>query len=209
MLVSKRVFIKISSSNKHHWRNLGYSFADPCPQKGIHGAIIEVSTDQLLPKSCVQVECWCENCEKFFVKRFSQYTEICQTCTKLEQNKGHIGNNYGTANKGKVLLHNRGELNAKWNPNKSEFKKYASKVTWLTILTYREHKDTINPNDFPRTLCGVDGGYQLDHKISIKYGFDHNIEPAVLSKVENLQMLPWKDNRSKWHSVDINTSNSI
>lgn len=50
----------------------------------------------------------------------------------------------------------------------------------------------------PRTMSGVDGGYQLDHIISVKYGFENGILPNVIGDVSNLQMLPWKDNRTKW-----------
>ena len=52
-----------------------------------------------------------------------------------------------------------------------------------------------------KTLCGVEGGWQLDHIISIKYGFENNIDPVIISSIENLQMLPWLDNvkkGSKW-----------
>lgn len=64
-------------------------------------------------------------------------------------------------------------------------------------LSYRIHREEINPEGFVRTLCGIDGGYQLDHIMSIKHGFDNNIDPRELSKKENLQMLPWKVNLIK------------
>lgn len=201
MLVSKRVSIKISQNNVKYWRDLGYSFVDPQPQLGIKGAVIEVSTDQLEPKSNVKVECWCENCESFFTKRFSQYSQFCNKCNKVEQNKGHIGNTYGSANKGKKLLSMLGDLHPRWNPNKTEFRVYASQVSRLTRETYRANENVINPSNYPRTLCGVEGGYQLDHIISIKRGFDNKIPAEVLSRVDNLQMLPWKANRTKWHNV--------
>lgn len=46
-------------------------------------------------------------------------------------------------------------------------------------------------------LCGVDGAYQLDHKISIYDGFKNNIPVHIIGDISNLQMLPWKENRSK------------
>jgi hypothetical protein len=83
------------------------------------------------------------------------------------------------------------------NPNLNEYSKYRNKVHRLTKETYRLYEQQINPLKLPRTLCGVEGGYQLDHIISIKYGFEHNIPPEELSKKDNLQMLPWKVNLQK------------
>lgn len=50
---------------------------------------------------------------------------------------------------------------------------------------------------YKRTLCGVEGGYQLDHIISIKEGFEKNIAPEIIGAPGNLQMLPWRDNLLK------------
>lgn len=163
--------------------------------------VIEVSTDHLKAKSNVQVECWCERCEAFFTKRFNQYSQYCNDCNKIEQNKLHIGNKYGSVNKGRKNPKMAGHLNPRWNPNKSEFRAYAYKVSKLTKRIYEEHKEAINPDDYPRTLCGVEGGYQLDHIVSIKYGFDNKINPEELAKVENLRMLTWQENNFKRHKA--------
>lgn len=45
-----------------------------------------------------------------------------------------------------------------------------------------------------RGLAGIEGAYHLDHKISIKYGFENNIPPYIVGSIHNLEMLPWKDN---------------
>jgi hypothetical protein len=80
------------------------------------------------------------------------------------------------------------------HPSTPEFNKYAGKVRRLTEKTYAEHIDTINPDRLPRTLCGVEGGYQLDHIIPIKEGFEKNMSIEDLAKPENLRMLTWKEN---------------
>ena len=80
------------------------------------------------------------------------------------------------------------------NPNTPEYKKYAGKVHRLTRYTYEKYKDEINPNNYSRTLCGVENGYQLDHIIPIKFGYENDIPPEVLAEKSNLRMLPWKDN---------------
>ena len=92
----------------------------------------------------------------------------------------------------------RGEKHGRFNPRLREYRKYANRVHWLTKKTYQEHESEINPDGYVRTLCGVDGGYQLDHKLSIRDGFLQNIPEETLSHKDNLQMLPWKLNRTKW-----------
>ena len=78
-----------------------------------------------------------------------------------------------------------------------EYKRYRNRVSKLTELTYCENINIINPNNHPRTLCGIDGGYQLDHIKSVKECFLSGISPEECSKTENLQMLPWKENLLK------------
>jgi hypothetical protein len=80
------------------------------------------------------------------------------------------------------------------DPLRSKYKQYQRDVMKLTEENYVQYLDTINPNRFPRTLAGVDGGYHLDHKISIRYGFDNNIDPTEIASFKNLQMLPWREN---------------
>ena len=83
------------------------------------------------------------------------------------------------------------------DPDRPKYKQYQREVVRLTERTYVDHIDTINPDRHPRTLAGVEGGYQLDHKISIRFGFDNNIDPARIASLQNLQMLPWKENIKK------------
>jgi hypothetical protein len=85
----------------------------------------------------------------------------------------------------------------KGNPNPSDFKRYRNKVEFLTEQTYVKFLEDINPNKFPRTLAGVEGGYHLDHIVSVKEGFINGWEPEKLADKENLQMLPWLENVRK------------
>jgi hypothetical protein len=195
MIITKTVEIKISVSNMNYWRELGYKFENPAPRWGIVPTI-EVKVEQLKSKSCVYVECVCDKCQKSFSNRVSRNTDICYTCFNSEKMKG---NTLGRIKKGKPLEKMKGENHPRWNPNKTQFKEYSSKVRVLSEQTYKENLDIINPNNYPRTLCGVEDGYQLDHIISIKYGFDNGISPEELSEISNLQILPWKENRDKSH----------
>lgn len=76
----------------------------------------------------------------------------------------------------------------------SEYVKYKNKVHKLSDKCYVENIDKINPNKHPRTLCGVDGGWQLDHIKSIRECFEEGIAPEEASSINNLRMLPWKQN---------------
>ena len=83
------------------------------------------------------------------------------------------------------------------------YKKYAGLVHRLTKKTYEKYKHIINPNDYPRTLCGIDDGWQLDHIVTIKEGFEKQIPAEKIAALDNLRMLPWKQNlmRNYEHSV--------
>jgi hypothetical protein len=80
------------------------------------------------------------------------------------------------------------------NPATPEYKKYARQVHGLSQKVYEEYKDVINPNNYPRTLCGVEDGWQLDHITPIKECFEKGLSPQEAAQASNLRMLPWKDN---------------
>lgn len=93
-----------------------------------------------------------------------------------------------------------GSLNPNYNPNKSDFQKYKNRVMHFTEKNYELYKEEINPYNYKRTLCGVENGYQLDHIISIKEGFEKGVLPTVIGSKENLQMLTWQENnQKKWY----------
>ena len=80
------------------------------------------------------------------------------------------------------------------NVNSAEYKTYARKVHRLSGKTYTENIDIINPNRYTRTLCGVEGGWQLDHIIPIKECFMKGMSPEKAAEVGNLRILPWREN---------------
>ena len=91
----------------------------------------------------------------------------------------------------------RGSKHPRWNPNKTEFLEYAYQVRQLSERVYQEHTGIINPSNHKRTICGVEGGYQLDHKVSVKEGFEKGIPVLDMGHINNLQLLPWRENRAK------------
>lgn len=80
------------------------------------------------------------------------------------------------------------------NPQITEFKRYSRKVHKLSHETYLKNIDIINPNRYKRTLAGVADGWQLDHIIPIKECFKKGIPAEDAAKLENLRMLPWREN---------------
>lgn len=90
-----------------------------------------------------------------------------------------------------------GEFHPGYNPERREYLRYKTRVQRLTEQTYARFSNEINPNAFPRTLAGVEGGYQLDHIKSTWRGFQEKLPPEEIAKKENLQMLPWLENLKK------------
>jgi len=59
---------------------------------------------------------------------------------------------------------------------------------------HKENKDLINPNNYPRTKMGIEGGWQLDHITPVIDCFKEGKTIEEASIVDNLRMLPWKEN---------------
>jgi hypothetical protein len=95
----------------------------------------------------------------------------------------------------------KGESHPQYKEDTSEYKKYRQKVNLLTEKNYVKFKNVVNPENKPRTLCGVDGGYQLDHIYPVYEGFVNNIPPEEIAKVENLRVIPWKENLIKKNKI--------
>jgi hypothetical protein len=190
MIITKTVQITISNQGKHY-KEFGYENVK-------QGTKLIVLVEHLQNRSCIKVECRCDECGELFKRPYQQVSELdfhrCYPCTRKYVGKTANNENTIIATKSRS-----GEKHPRWNPNKKEFEEYMYNVRLLTENVYKQNKEIINPYNRPRTLCGVEGGYQLDHIISIKYGFDNNIPPEIIGSLENLQMLSWKENRYKWH----------
>lgn len=84
------------------------------------------------------------------------------------------------------------------DPIYSDFKKYRNRVSSRTRRNYREFESIVNPQGFPIGKCGVDGAYQVDHKVSVREGFERKLAVEFISSIENLQVIPWLDNIRKY-----------
>ena len=85
---------------------------------------------------------------------------------------------------------------ARWNWN--DFDHYRERVQQLTEgnkqNVYNIHKRGFN-------------SYHLDHKISIRYGFDNGIPAENISHESNLEMIYWKDNIRKSVACKVDDEN--
>lgn len=72
-------------------------------------------------------------------------------------------------------------------------KKYHRRV-WN--LTYKQPIELLENFD-RRGKSGIDGAYQIDHIIPIKYGFENGISAEEIAHINNLRMLTWEENISK------------
>lgn len=75
-----------------------------------------------------------------------------------------------------------------------DYKNYKNAVYRMSQRVYEENIEIINPNNYPRTRMGVDGGWQLDHIKPVLECFREGLRIEEASDISNLRMLPWKDN---------------
>jgi len=75
---------------------------------------------------------------------------------------------------------------------RSEFYRYKAIVTYLT----EKHRSVLTEG-YITGLAGTSGAYQIDHNYSIMHGYQHKISPLLIGNINNLTMIPWKDNLQK------------
>jgi hypothetical protein len=198
MIIDEYVEITLNSNQVYdaiqYWTEKGY--ANLRPQQKL---LVKVAD---LPKfSSTKVLFKCDDCGIKWKRRYSKKfanknydKDLCRKCSRLD-----VGKRVGRDNAIKAGKRNCGSNHHNWNPNKTEFKEYAYKVRRITEETYASNKDKINPDNYPRTLCGIENGYQLDHIVSIKWGYLHGVNPKAIGGIGNLQMLSWEENREKFY----------
>lgn len=82
--------------------------------------------------------------------------------------------------------------------NRNSYYRYKTLVLHLT----NRHRQTLTEG-YVTGLAGKPGAWHIDHRFSIIQGFREQISPFVIGHLENLQMLPWKQNIQKLHRCDI------
>lgn len=201
MIITKFVKVKIVPHNFKYFSALGYELTPlGSPKHGFKYYEIDVKISDLKPGSNYDVECVCDKCGSSYSQRMCRNTDICYDC----RHKDKMSNNkFGSANKGKIVPSMRGKNHPRWNPNKTEYTAYSSEVRRLTHLNKPIYSQWENFDKIG--LCGVEGAYQLDHKLSIAYGFYHKIPAEIIASVANLVIITWEENRRKagTNSIDL------
>lgn len=199
VIISKFVKVKVSASNFKYLKELGYELKPlVAPRWGGVPEEIDMKIEHLKPGSNLRVECICDLCNTKFTKKFTGRHDLCNKCRSSDVMKG---NTYGKANKDKILPHMQGENHPRWNPNKSEYFAYAAKVRAVTYACKDEWSTWENADKIG--LCGVEGAYQLDHKVSVAYGFYNHIPVEIIGQLSNLEIITWESNRAKSKSSSI------
>lgn len=160
-----------------HYVDLGYRAVSP-------RTILCVPWEHLPLQSNKGIVCRCDECGAQFTRKrqeidLSVTRQRCLECGQI------------------FRARTIGHRNRRDNNSRRAFDTYAKRVRELTRRVYVMFSPIINPQGFKRTRCGVAGGYQLDHKISVKEGFDKKLPIEQIAHIDNLQMLPWQENRQK------------
>ena len=187
MIMQESVEVVISN-NGAYYRNLGYG---ECKQRDVINVVVAH-----LPKNSNKiVSCKCDDCSTLFERSFQlikrQEKHLCYSCARKKVGEKNKGNQWGFTSE-KMS----GKNHPRWNPNKDGFEKYKAEVY---RVTRRQPIELLENYDKPRGRCGEEGAFQLDHKVSIKYGYENNVDPYVIGCLSNLQFIPWEENRSKGH----------
>lgn len=78
-----------------------------------------------------------------------------------------------------------------------DYQKYKRAVYSASRKIYNQNINLLNPDGLLLGRSGTPGAYQIDHKIPISMGYELKIPVMVMSVLENLQLMPWKDNLIK------------
>ena len=77
--------------------------------------------------------------------------------------------------------------------SKSALQRYRSECMKIT----KSNNLSLIENIDKRKSTGALGGYHLDHKVSISFGFKNNVDPKIIGHICNLEMIPWEENLKK------------
>lgn len=204
MIISKSASVRITSRNITRYRKLGYEIEKISYDEigNLIDRYIDVKLEHLSVGSHAIIEHRCNDCSKTFYRKFNcvvKYKDFCDSCIRtikiVESRRNGVGYNTSNSSKGVPRPQQSGPRNGRWNPNKSKFNTYNGKIRKLTKRNKIVWGEWENADKIGK--MGVKGAYQLDHKISVKYGFDNHIVPDLIADIKNLQIIPWEENRNK------------
>ena len=190
MITSTTVKVTYSNSKKYYIA-LGYPDLK-------QGSVVDVLLEHLPKNSNKIVHCECDKCGVQFERSYQlivkqrpkqNQVDLCQDCARKRVGEVMDTKNIVAAAKTRI-----GPKHPRWRKDKDEFKRYASEVR---KYTEKQPIYLLENSDKPRTLCGVEGGYQLDHCVSIRRGYELGLHPKYVGSLVNLRFIPWAENRKK------------
>jgi hypothetical protein len=108
----------------------------------------------------------------------------------------------------KVSIAMRGKKPGNWNPNRDKLSQYRTDCTFkFSVYNY--------PKEFNLSLIEESGWYKAknrgdnlygisrDHMISVKYGWENNIDPKIISHPANCKLMIHGDNVRKYSNNSI------
>ena len=194
MITTKSVFINVRAMSKRWTEHLGYEVKP--------FSIIEVPVEKLPINSNKKLNCICDECGSKFERQFQilmkRDIHLCYSCAKKDASRKS-----GLKTKNTNRPHVSGENHPRWKTDKDKLAEYKARVYSET----RKHKPIWSKweNADKLGMCGKKGAYQLDHKVSIRYGFDNHIPPHIIGGIKNLEIITWENNRQKYtkNSIDV------
>lgn len=88
------------------------------------------------------------------------------------------------------------------DPVYQDFRKYRNRIAVRTKKTYNEFKDQLNPLNLALGKAGVAGAHHIDHIMSVKEAFTYSVPIELVASKENLRVITWMENNSKYSKVD-------
>lgn len=188
MIIDKLVRVLPRNNCKRWSEILGYSV-------GYHD-ILDVPIELVPKNSNKEVDVICDECSSKFKRSLQLLNKtpihLCYKCSKKD-----IGNKNSIIQGGVKRPWQMGDKHPRWTGRSKEFIVYSNRVHAITKSTKLKRVWSTWENADKIGMCGVEGAYQLDHKVSIKYGFYNNIPAEIIASLANLEIITWESNRNK------------
>ena len=123
---------------------------------------------------------------------------LCGSCRTLKSGRGF--NSWITEEHRKKMRATKAGFSS-WKEYKEKYPKKKMYQNEVRRLTRLQPIHTLKNHDKLRGLNGVEGAYQVDHIISIDYGWDNEILPEQIADISNLQIIKWEDNITKGREI--------
>jgi len=178
---------KISKTLKDKHENNDFAY---CPRKKITDDM-----DRPYKRDCPECGGVMKYSSKWKRDNSEENNIICNRCATIKHKKG-VAYRGATDEEIKKMRASK----AGYDGWEEYVEKYPEKQMYRREVWRHTYKNDLESLDNwnKRGRCGVDGAYQLDHIISIENGYRKDVPAEQIGSMDNLRMIPWKENRDKW-----------